>query len=131
MPTEEDSLRALIVDSIAQQYSSDVKRHEDPRMKRADWFTPLDTDEVRRLLDTLWGGLVSAQVIKSAFEWLTAFGAREWPKAWCDELLDEDEHWKKLEIIDHEIECAEAHIANLKRQSNELNIIKEDDDVRW
>jgi hypothetical protein len=120
-PAEEGQLLALIEASIIARYSGDLKRHEDLRMKRGDTYTPLDTGAIRNLLTTLWDGPALAEITERALETLTKHGAKEWPRAWCDDHLDDDERWEKLDGIEQEIDRVEELLANLKRQHNSLN----------
>lgn len=78
---EEDKLFALIENSIIARYSGDLERHEDPRMKRAETFTPLDAGAVRELLTTLWGEHITPQALELVFETLVTDGAEAWPRA--------------------------------------------------
>ena len=82
---DEDKLFALIENSIIARYSGDLERHKDPRCKRADTFTPLDTDAIRELLTTLWGEHITLQALELIFETLVTDGAETWPQAWCEE----------------------------------------------
>jgi hypothetical protein len=111
----EEQLLALIESSIIERYSGDLKRHEDPRMKRANRYTPLDTDAIRELLTTLWGKHITAQTIEHVFETLVEDGAKQWPLAYCEEDLE----WERERYrynLDHEIKCAEEHLVDLKRE---------------
>jgi hypothetical protein len=58
--------------------------------KRAGYiYTPLDEDTVCELLTDLWGALLTREAIEEAFKRLTEDGASEWPRAWCQDDLDE------------------------------------------
>jgi hypothetical protein len=113
---EEIGLLDLIEQSIIRRYDGDLERREDPRCKRADTYTPLDTDTIRTLLTTLWGGRVSAETIEEVFDRLTTDGAEQWPKAWCEEDL-EIERNQRLARIEYEIECVEQRIKNKRKHS--------------
>jgi hypothetical protein len=117
---DEDKLFALIENSIIARYSGDLERHEDPRGKRADTYTPLDTDAIRELLVTLWGEHITAQALELVFETLTMEGAEEWPQAWCEEV-DAAERERRLASLDHEIECVEEQIKELKDEQDRLS----------
>ena len=86
----------MIENSIIERYSGDLRKWEDPRMKRADTYTPLDTDAIRELLTTLWGEHVTTQTIERVFEMLVEDGAKQWPLAWCEEDLA----WDREHCID-------------------------------
>jgi hypothetical protein len=80
----------LVMLSVAARYGGDLERHEDPRAKCADLYTPCDTADVRELLIELWGERLLLDEIDRLQDWLLEVGLEreEWPKAWCEEDLE-------------------------------------------
>jgi hypothetical protein len=116
---EEDQLFTLIETSIVERYAGDLERQEDPRGKCADTYIPLDTDNIRELLTTLWGELVSAETIERAYTTLIEHGAEKWPLGWCEEDITRERE-ERLSHLDYEIERGEQHLAELKAELNQL-----------
>ena len=120
--TVHQQVLTMLKASIIERYDGDLKRHEDPRMKRSDWYTPRDTAAIRKLLTTLWGAHVTAQTIEQAFDELIKYGARQWPLAHCQEDDEEaaEAADQRISDLDHEIEYTEEHLANLKDEQARL-----------
>jgi small-conductance mechanosensitive channel len=110
--TVQDRLLALIETSIIERYSGDLEKREDPRRKCAERYVPLDTDDIRELLTTLWGELVSAQTIEQVYAALVEDGAEEWPQAWCEEEIAAERE-QRLSYLDYEIDRVEERLAKL------------------
>jgi hypothetical protein len=124
--TEENQLLALIETSIIERYDGDLERQEDPRMKCADTYVPLDTDAIRELLTTLWGELVSAQTIEQVYTTLVEDGAEKWPQAWCEEEIAAERE-ERLSYLDYEIDRVEECLAKLiKRTKKRLVELKDE-----
>jgi hypothetical protein len=88
--SEECQFETLVDQSIRDRYDGDLERWDDIR-DGGYAYTPLETDRVRDLLNSLWGRLLAPQAAEDAFERLTQDGADidAWPHGWCQE--DEDE----------------------------------------
>jgi hypothetical protein len=114
---DEDKLLALIENSIIARYSGELEKHEAD--DGAVTFTPLDTDDIRDLLTTLWGGHITPQALELVFETLVTDGAEAWPQAYCEEV-DDAERERRLASLDHEIEYAEEHVKKLKDERDRL-----------
>ena len=78
------AFETLIDDSIVAEYNGDLNRWWDER-DGGYIYTPLDSDHVRELLVKLWGEILTSEAIDDAFVRLTEDGAREWPRAYCEE----------------------------------------------
>ena len=59
---EADKLCELIKSTIIERYSGKLEKRHDPRGKVGPCYLPLDTDQVRQLLNTLWGDFVAEQI---------------------------------------------------------------------
>jgi hypothetical protein len=107
----------LIETPIIERYAGDLERHEceDGTVT----YTPLDTDTIRELLITLWGDLVSETTINGVYDDLITDGAEQWPRAHCEEDIAY-ERKERLTRLDHDIECTETHLAELKQEARTL-----------
>jgi hypothetical protein len=118
MSDAREDLIDLITNSIIQIYAGDLERSACEDRHGAFIYTPLDVDNIRDLLTKHWGELVEPPVLDEAFERLTEDGAEHWPKAWCDEDLDEeaDRHLRDLDYEDHLIEEREEALAKEQKR---------------
>jgi hypothetical protein len=102
---EQERFENAIDATIIARYNGDLERHEDPRGKRGDFYTPLDTNNIRELLIELWGERLTANAIEDAFLRLTEDGAESWPHGWCDDDIAEDEAVRFARGLDAEEEA--------------------------
>ena len=59
---EADKLCELIKSTIIERYSGKLEKRHYPRGKVGRRYLPLDTDQIRQLLNTLWGDFVAEQI---------------------------------------------------------------------
>jgi hypothetical protein len=108
---EQCRFEEMIDASVVSRYDGDLRRLG-PDQDGGINYVPLDIEDVSDLLTALWGGLLGPGTITAALIRLTQDGAEHWPHAWCDEE-DEEEEFRRACDLDHEIECAEEHLAAL------------------
>ncbi len=102
---EQIAFENLVDATITARYTGELERQEDPRGKRADLFTALDTSQVRELLIELWGTRLTADAIENAFLRLTEDGTETWPHGWCDDDIAEDEDIRLARDLDAQEEA--------------------------
>src|SRR5262249_28818559 len=119
---EECELSELIAQSIIKRYSGDLEKHADKYETGLVTYTPLDTDDIRDLLTTLWGAHITAEKLEDVFETLTKDGAEHWPDAWCEEDLEYErgQCGRKNNRLDNEIKYVESRLAMLRQERNDL-----------
>jgi hypothetical protein len=106
----------MIDASIIARYDSELERHDTCDRKGVFdgyFYTPVDTDCIRKLLETLWGNLLSAEAVEDAFIRLTKDGAAEWPEGYCEED-DEEDRLAQLDQEDQEAAAKEEHEKHLR-----------------
>jgi hypothetical protein len=115
---DEIKMLTMMRDSVINRYAGDLRKWDNFR-EGGCLYTPLDTDNIRDLLVTSWGKLVHPQMIEQAFRTLIKDGTEHWPKASCQEDLDEEAR-RELDSLGHEIEQTEQYLRNLKRRARRL-----------
>jgi hypothetical protein len=111
---EQFRLDEMIDASVVSRYDGDLQQLG-PDQDGAINYVPLDVEGVSDLLTALWGGLLSPGTITAALIRLTQDGAEHWRHALCDEE-DAEEEFRRACDLDHEIECAEEHLAALTQK---------------
>ncbi len=84
------SFENVVTASITARYAGDLQRWWDER-NGGVYYTPLDTDNIRELLTTLWGDFLTTEAIEEFATQLIVEGAENWPRTWCEEDEDEKE----------------------------------------
>jgi hypothetical protein len=100
------AFHVIIRESIVARYDGSLERDTDAN-DGGFVYTPLDEDLIRSLLVTLWEDLLSPQEIDTAYDHIITYGADKWPKAWCQEDVDDEEEMR-LSLLDQEEAQREA-----------------------
>jgi hypothetical protein len=113
---EQATFEEMIDAAIIARYEGDLERREDCDRKgvfTGYYYTPLDPTNIRELLTELWGTIITVEAIEDAFVRLTNDGAAEWPKAYCEDDIEE-ERLRKLDWEDQGAADKEAHEEHLR-----------------
>jgi hypothetical protein len=87
-------LETLIDNSITTRFVGELERS-------SSGYKPFGAEyveDVRELLNGLWGAILTQQTIDDAFDRLTECGAAEWPKGFCEEA--ERESYEEAKLLD-------------------------------
>jgi hypothetical protein len=114
MDDPELDLLLLIERSIIERYEGDLEKHDDPQ-NGGCLYTPLDTDNIRELVVSLWGELVHSEVLENAINRLTEHGAEVWPRGYCEEDI-EAKNIERSKCHDYDSECCDTAIRKLRRK---------------
>jgi len=124
----ETKILTMIRNSAINRYAGELRKWED-FPEGGYLYTPMDEDQIRDLLAMLWGPLAHPRMIEQAFQTLITDGAQHWPKGWCQEDQEAEDR-AKLFVLDHQIECAERYLRNLKRKARRLTERVQDADYQ-